>query len=83
MFGEGFRFFGDRGFSFRFDDEEIPERFRFFLDDLGEIPLDEYFEDGELSDEERRQLREYFEDFRGRLGFEVPDETAEDAEASA
>ena len=61
----GFRFFGEDG--------ELPPRFGEFFDEFGELPLQEFLEDGELSEEEREQLREFFGDLPGRrFGFFTP-----------
>jgi hypothetical protein len=86
---EGFPF-GGRGFRFFSEDGEVPEELQDLFDSFGfdDVPFGDFLEDGELSEEERAQLQEFFGQFRGR-GFGGssegldPENNADEAASSA
>lgn len=82
--------FGPRGFKFFLEEGEIPDELRgaFEQYDLGDLPFGEFFEDGELSEEERLELRQFFGHFGGRgfggpFGDSDPSSDADEAAFSA
>lgn len=79
--------FGPKGFKFFLEEGEIPDELRETLEgfDFDDLPFHGFLDDGELSEEERSELREFFGRFGGRgFGgpFEDPDPESDADEAA-